>query len=455
MAIQSKNPATEEILKSFEEISEQELESKLALAATAFHSWKKTSFEERAILMHKLSVYMKENSISLAEIISLEMGKTKNAAKLEIEKCASCCEYYADNAEDILAPKNIEAGGKENFVTFEPLGPVLAVMPWNFPFWQVFRFAAPAIMAGNVGLLKHASNVPQSAILIERVFLEAGFPEGVFQNLLISSSRVEKVLRDSRIMAVTLTGSEKAGASVASIAGSEIKKSVLELGGSDPFIVFPDADIQLAAQTALKTRMQNNAGQSCIAAKRFIVHKDVVEEFNKFLLEEIIKLKVGDPLLAETNVGPMATEQGMLDIEKQVNKSVEMGAQILFGGKRVGEVGYFYEPTILTGVKKGMPVYDEETFGPVMPVIIFENDEEAIAVANDTPYGLSSTIFTADIKKAKEIISKIEAGSIFVNSQVLSDSRVPFGGIKKSGYGRELSDYGIKEFVNIKSVSIK
>lgn len=455
MAIQSKNPATGEVLKSFEEISDIELENKIAKAQQAFLSWKKTSFEERAKLLKKMAVYLRTHSGELGKLASLEMGKTVSAGKAEVEKCATCCDYYADNAETILKNEIFEGSGTENYVEFDPMGIVLAVMPWNFPFWQAYRFIAPAVMAGNVGLLKHASNVPQCAQAMEDIFLAVGFPEGIFQNLFVNSGRVEKIIRDPRVMAVTLTGSEKAGASVASIAGSEIKKTVLELGGSDPFIVFDDANLSLAAETAVKTRMQNNAGQSCIAAKRFLIHKNIIEEFSKLFVEEFKKLKVGDPLDPNTNVGPMATEQGLLDIEKQVNDSVAKGAQILFGGKRTGDIGYFYEPTVLSGVKKGMPVYDEETFGPIAPIIAFETEEEAIQIANDTPYGLSSTIFSHDLERIKRLIPKIDAGSVFINGPVASDSRAPFGGIKHSGYGRELSHYGIKEFVNIKNIWIK
>jgi succinate-semialdehyde dehydrogenase/glutarate-semialdehyde dehydrogenase len=455
MAIQSKNPNTEELLKTFEEISDSELENKISKASAVFKNWKNTSFSERSTLLKKMANYLRENSVELGRLASLEMGKTLSAGKAEVEKCAMACDYYADNAEKILANEKIDGSGTENYVEFDPLGVILAVMPWNFPFWQVYRFIAPAVMAGNVGLLKHASNVPQCAEAIERAFTEVGFPVGVFQNIFINSGRVESVIRDPRIMAVTLTGSEKAGRSVAAIAGSEIKKAVLELGGSDPFIVLPDADIALAAQTATKTRMQNNVGQSCISAKRFLVHKDVVDEFSKLFIEEFKKLKVGDSLLVDTDVGPVATLQGLLDIERQVNESVSLGAKILFGGKRIGQKGYFYEPTILSNIKKGMPVYDEEVFGPVAPIIVFSTEEEMLDIANDTPYGLSSTIFSSNLDTIKRIIPKIEAGSVFVNGQVFSDPRAPFGGIKHSGYGRELSHYGIKEFVNIKNIWIK
>ncbi len=455
MPIQSKNPATEEVIRTYEEVTDAELEHKLALAEKAFQVWKNTSFTERAKLFQKMSNYLKEHKEALGDLATLEMGKLKLAGQAEVEKCATCCEYYAENAEKILQTENFAGSGSENYIEFEPLGTVLAVMPWNFPYWQVFRAAIPALMAGNVMLLKHASNVPACAEAIEFAFTECGFPEGVFQNLFLSSERIEKVLRDPRVMATTLTGSEKAGASVASIAASEIKKSVLELGGSDAFIVLKDADIDLAATVAAKARMQMNAGQSCISAKRFIVEKEVAEKFITLLVKEFAKFKIGDPAEDGINIGPMATEQGLKDIERQVKESVTQGAKIVYGGKRFGTKGYFYEPTILTDLKKDMPVWNEEVFGPVLPVVIAKDEEQAIRMANDTIYGLGSTIFTQDIEKAKKLARRIEAGAVFINGQVHSDSRAPFGGIKHSGYGRELGTYGIKEFVNVKTIWIK
>ena len=454
MAIQSKNPTTEKVEKVFEEFSESEVDMKIAKAHKAFQSWKNTTFKERGILMLKLGKYLHEHTKEFSLLQTLEMGKNISSGPAGIEKCALLCEYYANNAEKILAPEILSNSKGEQYVKFDPLGIILAVMPWNFPFWQVYRFAIPALMAGNVGLLKHASNVPQCAEIIEKSFREAGFPEGIFQNLFLSSARVENVIRDPRVMAVTLTGSEKAGADVARIAGEEIKKSVLELGGSDPFIVFPDVNIKEVASHAINARLQNNAGQSCISAKRFIVHKSIATEFTKELVSQISKLIVGDPLNEKTNVGPLATEQIMLDVEKQVQKSVSLGAKIEYGGKRVGDIGYFYMPTVLSNVKKGMPAYDEEVFGPVMPVILFENEEEMLQIANDTPYGLGASMWTKDTKKAKSLVSKIDAGNVFINRIVKSDPIAPFGGIKKSGFGRELGTYGIKEFVNIKNVSI-
>lgn len=453
MAFQSINPATLEVVKTFDEITDEQLEAALAQADSAFATWRVTSFAERAKLMMAMAEYLKSHAAELGTLMAIEMGKTEAAGKAEAEKCATVCEYYAQNAEQFLKHEPVDTT-RESYVTFEPLGPVLAVMPWNFPLWQVYRFAAPALMAGNVGLLKHASNVPQCAEAMDAAFIACGFPKGVFQNLLIGSARVEKVIRDPRVKAVTLTGSEKAGSSVARVAGEEIKKVVLELGGSDPFIVRADADLKLSSAVAAATRLQNNAGQSCIAAKRFIVHESIAAEFTAGLVKIFANLQVGDPLDPTTHVGPLATEQILLDVEKQVDQSVQLGAQVVRGGKRLNRAGYFYPPTILMNVQKGMPAYDEEVFGPVVAVIEVGSDEEAIKVANDTPYGLSASIFTKDIAKAKQLATQIEAGSVFINGQVKSDARAPFGGIKKSGYGRELSHYGIKEFVNIKYISV-
>ena len=455
MAIQSKNPATEEILKTFDEISNDELEKKLFLSEKAFKNWKETSFKEKALLMRKLGEYLRGHTEEFSRLQMLEMGKTMKSGPAGIERCAFLCDYYADNAENILKNEILYTDKKEQYVEFDPLGIILAVMPWNFPFWQVYRFAVPAIMAGNVGVLKHASNVPQCAEAIEESFRAAGFPEGVFQNLFLSSARVEGIIRDPRIVAISLTGSEKAGSEVARVAGSEIKKVVLELGGSDPFIVFADADISEAAKIAVKARLLGNTGQSCISAKRFIVEEGVKTIFTKAVIEEFAKLSMGNPSDKEIDIGPLATERILLDVEKQVNESVKQGAKIVYGGMRREGKGYFYLPTVMTDVKKGMPVYDEEVFGPVLPIVPFKNEEEAIQIANDTRYGLGAARFTSDMKKAKRMIPLIEAGNVCVNDMVRSDFRAPFGGIKHSGYGRELSDYGIKEFVNIKNVWIK
>jgi len=454
MAIQTLNPATEEVLKTFEAITDVQLETKVALARAAFMSWKGTSFAERAKLMRGLGDYLRANKDRFSALQTMEMGKTKKSGNPGIEKCAALCEYYADNAEAMLAAEHIEADGEERYVRFDPLGIVLGVMPWNFPFWQVYRFAIPALMAGNVGLLKHASNVPQCAEAIEESFRAAGFPEGAFQNLLLPAARVEKLIRDDRIAAVTLTGSEKAGSEVARVAGEEIKKTVLELGGSDPFIVFADADIDKAAAMAITARMQSNVGQSCISAKRFIIEESVVDAFTQKVKAGFEALVVGDPTDDSTDVGPLATLQILKEVEVQVKASVEKGATIICGGVRLDRPGYFYLPTVLSNVRKGMPAYDEEVFGPVLSIITFKTQDEAVAIANDTRYGLGATIFTSDMERAHRLIPQIEAGNVFVNSLVKSDARTPFGGVKKSGYGRELSEYGLREFVNVKNVCV-
>lgn len=455
MAIQSKNPATLKVIKTYNEITDLELEAKLKKAEDAFSAWKNTTFAERAKLFIKLADYLREHKTELGMFATLEMGKNILAAENEIDKSALTCEYYAENAENFLAEEKIKTVASESFVRFDPLGILLAVMPWNFPYWQVYRFAVPALMAGNIGLLKHASNVPACAEAIEKSFLDCGFPEGVFQNLALSSARVEKLIRDPRIVAIALTGSEKAGADVARIAGSEIKKVVLELGGSDAFIVFPDADINLASELAFSSRLASNAGQACNAAKRFIIHTDVIKEFSRQLIKHFQKIVVGDPTLSTTTMGPLASEQILNEVKRQVEKSIAMGAQVLFTGNLPNLPGYFFPPTILSEVKKGMPVYNEEVFGPVISIISFSKEEEAVRIANDTEYGLGATIITGDTEKAKKIIPKIMAGNVFINAQVRSDPHVPFGGVKHSGYGRELSSYGIKEFVNVKTVWIK
>lgn len=455
MPIQSKNPATGKIIKTFKEISDKELEQKLANSAKAYKAWRDVSIKDRVKLMLRLATYLEKNKKHMAKLATLEMGKTLTASLAEVEKCILLCEFYAKNAEKFLADEVIQTEKTKTYVRFDPLGTVLAVMPWNFPFWQAYRALVPALLAGNVMVLKHASNVPQCAQAIEKSLSACGFPKGVYQNLPLSSGKIEKVMKDSRVVAVTLTGSEKAGSQVAQVAGKELKKAVLELGGSDPFIVLRDADVKHAASVAVKTRMQNNVGQSCVAAKRFIVHKSVADKFTKHLVHEFSKLKIGDPMSLDTDVGPLSSEQGLHEVVRQVEDSKKLGARVSCGGKRYGDTGYFYEPTILTNVKKGMPVYDEEVFAPVAPIITFNTEDEAIKIANDTPYGLGSTIFSKNIKNAEKLARRIEAGSVFINDQVRSDPRLPFGGIKKSGFGRELSHYGIKEFVNIKTVSIK
>lgn len=454
MAIQTLNPATEEVVKIFEELSDEQIEEKLAKAQATFESWRKTSFKERAELMNKLAKIFKDEAREIGEIMTLEMGKPITQGIAESEKCGWVCEYYAENAEKFLANEEVETEAGESYVQFDPIGIVLAVMPWNFPFWQVLRFAAPTVMAGNVGILKHASNVPQNAAKIEEVFLKAGFPEGVFQNLHIGSKKVEGLIRDPRIKAITLTGSEYAGTQVAKVAGEEVKKTVLELGGSDPFIVLEDADIPNTCEMATTSR-NINAGQSCISAKRFIIVEAVADEFTKLFVEKFEAMKVGDPMEEDTAVGPVASKQGLEELERQIKESVDKGAKILTGGKRVGDKGYYLQPTILGDVKEGMPAYSEEFFGPVASVIVVKDEAEAIKVANSTTFGLGASIWTQDVGRAKKIVPQIDSGAVFVNAMVKSDPRMPFGGEKRSGYGRELSHYGIKEFVNIKSVWIK
>ena len=455
MALQSINPATEEVIQNFDELTAEQIEQKIALTQARFESWRDTTIEERAAIMKKAAQAIRDQKAALAAIITSEVGKTLTASEGELEKCALTCDYYADNAAEFLAPEHIQTDGSQSYVRFDPIGIVLAVMPWNFPFWQAFRFIAPALMAGNVGLLKHASNVQLSAAAIEKVLLDAGFPEGCFVNLAIGSAKVEAIIKDRRIKAVTLTGSEYAGSQVAKTAGESIKKTVLELGGSDPFIVLADADLDQAATIACAGRMQANAGQSCIAAKRFIVEASVAEAFTAKLTAAVEKLVVGDPTNEATDVGPLATKQMLLDVEQQVNDSVAKGATLVSGGTRLQERGYYYQPAVLSNVIKGMPVFDEEVFGPALPVITVADAAEAVQVANASPYGLGSTIFSSDLDKAQELARQIESGAVFINSQVKSDPRLPFGGVKQSGYGRELSHYGIKEFVNIKTVWVK
>jgi succinate-semialdehyde dehydrogenase/glutarate-semialdehyde dehydrogenase len=382
------------------------------------------------------------------------MGKPITQAIAEVEKCALVCEYYSDNAEKILKEEIIQTDASQSYVRFDPFGIVLAIMPWNFPFWQIFRFAAPALMAGNVALLKHASNVPMSALAIEEIFMEAGFPQNIFKTLLISSSLIKEIIDNPLIKAVTLTGSESAGKKVAQFCGSKLKKTVLELGGSDPFIVLDDANVDEAVKTAVTARLINN-GQSCIAAKRFIVVGKIYHEFEKKFVEAMSKVKIGDPMNKETELGPIAREDLLNELDGQVKKSVEKGAKVLCGGKRIDRKGFYYEPTILSNLSKGMPAYDEEIFGPVASLIKARDEDDAIRIANDSVFGLGASLWTSNITKAKLLAGKIESGSVFINGMVKSDPRLPFGGIKNSGYGRELSHYGIKEFVNIKTVWIK
>jgi succinate-semialdehyde dehydrogenase / glutarate-semialdehyde dehydrogenase len=453
MGITTINPTTGEALKKFDELSTDQLETKLELAANTFRTYRHTPFADRARMMTRAAEILEKEKHEFGRLMTIEMGKPLKAAISEAEKCALVCRYYAENAERQLADQVVETNAKRSYVRFQPLGPVLAVMPWNFPFWQVFRFAAPALMAGNVGLLKHASNVPQCALAIEEIFRRASFPEGAFQTLLVGSDKVESVLKDSRVVAATLTGSEPAGSSVASIAGKEIKKTVLELGGSDPFIVMPSANLTEAVTTAVKARTINN-GQSCIAAKRFIVAAEIYSRFEEKFVEEMKALRIGDPLEESTEIGPLATPQIVNDLDEQVKKAVASGARVLTGGKRVERPGNFYEPTVLVDLAPSAPVSCEEIFGPVAMLFRVNNIDEAIDLANATSFGLGAAAWTNDADEQHRFIEELEAGSVFINGMVASDPRLPFGGIKHSGYGRELAEFGIREFVNIKSVWI-
>jgi succinate-semialdehyde dehydrogenase / glutarate-semialdehyde dehydrogenase len=453
MAIASINPTTGETLKTFEALSAEQIEEKLQLAADTFRTYCRTSLEERARMMTRAADILESDKNALAKIMTTEMGKPIKAAVSEAEKCAWVCRYYAENAQRHLADQIVETNAGKSYVKFQPLGPVLAVMPWNFPFWQVFRFAAPALMAGNVGLLKHASNVPQCALAIEEIFTRAGFPRGAFQTLLIGADAVEGILNDERVAAATLTGSEPAGRSVASIAGKQIKKTVLELGGSDPFIVMPSANLDEAVTTAVKARTINN-GQSCIAAKRFIVAKEIYEEFERRFVDQMRALRIGDPMEESTDIGPLATPQIVNDLEEQVQKAVAAGARVLTGGKRPDRPGNFFEPTVLVNLDLKAPVSCEEIFGPVAMLFRASGIDEAIQIANSTPFGLGSSAWTNDSKEQAQFIEELEAGSVFINGMVASDPRLPFGGVKHSGYGRELAEFGIREFVNIKTVWI-
>ena len=447
------NPATNEIIKDYSDHSDEQAAAIIEDVQIEFEKWRSTDFQYRLELMHKAAAVIRKNIDTYARTMTLEMGKIISESRAEIEKCAWVCEYYADHAEQFLADEIIESDASRSLVAFQPIGIVLAVMPWNFPFWQVFRFAAPALMAGNAGILKHASNVPGSALAIEEIFLEAGFPENLFKTLLVSSGQVEAIIKNRRIKAVTLTGSEPAGMSVASIAGRELKKTVLELGGSDPYIVLDDADLPACVKTAATARMINT-GQSCIAAKRFIVVESMVKQFEEQQSAIMKSMKVGDPLDENTQVGPMARMDLLDELDEQVQKSIKMGARLVCGGQKIEGPGAFYPPTVLGDVKKGMPVYEQETFGPVSAIIPVKNTDEAIAVANDSEFGLGGSVWTRDIKIGEEVARKIETGAVFVNGMTKSDPRLPFGGVKRSGYGRELSHYGIKEFVNIKTIWI-
>ncbi len=454
MPVKSINPATGKEIQSFPELSREEIEKIVTKAGEAFKNWRNVAFPERGILMKKAAGILRAKSNIYGRLITQEMGKPLSQAIAEVEKCAVICDYYAENAEKILTREVVSTDASESYMQFEPLGVILAVMPWNYPFWQVFRFAVPALMAGNVALLKHASNVPLSALAIEEIFSQAGFPSGTFTTLLSGPQHVEEIISLPAIKGVTLTGSEAAGRQVAAISGRYLKKILLELGGSDPFIVLPDADLETAARAAIAARLINN-GQSCIAAKRLIIVKSVYTDFEQKLVKLMRQVKVGDPIELQTELGPMAREDLRIELERQVKRSCENGAVILCGGQRINGPGFYFQPTILANVHKGMPAYDEELFGPVAALIQVEDEEEAVNVANDTALGLGASIWTSDRKRAVILANKIESGMVFINGIVKSDPRLTFGGIKNSGYGRELADYGIKEFVNIKTVWIK
>jgi succinate-semialdehyde dehydrogenase / glutarate-semialdehyde dehydrogenase len=453
MSIQSINPATGKILETFEETPPQELERILSRARAAFHEWRAVPFATRAQSMRKAAELLRARKTDYARIMALEMGKPIVQGEAEVDKCAWVCEYYAEHAEAFLTPQPRATDASTSYVRFDPLGPVLAVMPWNFPFWQVFRFAAPALMAGNTAILKHASNVPRCAVSIDEVLRDAGVPRGVFATVLVGSAAVAGLIADPRIVAVTLTGSDRAGSQVAERAGHEIKKTVLELGGSDPFIVLADADVAAAARTAADARLVNS-GQSCIAAKRFIVVDAVADQFLPRFVEELRGRKMGDPLARDTQVGPQARVDLRDALHRQVEESIKRGAQRLLGGEVPAGDGAFYPPTLLAAVDKGMPAFDEETFGPVAAVVRAKDETDAVRLANDSSFGLGASLWTRDRARGERLAAEIEAGAVFVNGLVKSDPRLPFGGIKRSGYGRELSEYGIREFVNIKSVWI-
>lgn len=449
--IHSINPYTGEKIYSFTPLSTKEISEKIDEADLVQKEWKKTSFRERAKLMTKAAEVLKKRKKVYGEVISKEMGKPITQAIAEVEKCAWVCEYYAENAASFLKDEFIETDAQKSYVSYNSLGVVLAVMPWNYPFWQVFRFAAPALMAGNAGVLKHASSVMKSANNIQEVFEEAGFPKGLFQNLVIGSDKVEYVIKNKKVKAVTLTGSKPAGSAVAGVAAQEIKKAVLELGGNNAFIVLDDADLEKAVDVGVNARYQNT-GQSCIAAKRLLLQEDIAEAYLEKYVEKVKKLKSGNPLEGDTYIGVLAREGLAKDIEKQVNDSVKMGAKLLLGGERKGA---YYAPTIITDVTDEMPVFKEETFGPVIAVKTFKTFEEAIEISNNSEFGLGVSIFSKNINKVLENVSKFEEGAVFINELVKSDPRLPFGGIKTSGFGRELSSFGIKEFVNIKTVYVK
>ena len=452
MTIASVNPATGETLCRFDALDDQQLEERLARAAEAARRWRRTALEERVAVVARAGALLDRNREHYGRLMTAEMGKPFRAAMEEAAKCATACRFYAEHAASIVAPDVIEDGpGGRGEVRYDPLGVVLAVMPWNFPFWQVIRFAAPALCAGNVGLLKHASNVPQCALALETLFRDAGAPEGVFQTLLVGSEVVERIIGDRRVAAVTLTGSEGAGRAVGAAAGRHLKKSVLELGGSDPFVVMPSADVAHAAKVAVTARTINN-GQSCIAAKRFIVHETVADEFTERFVAGMERLRVGDPMEDGTDVGPLATPSIVEDLERQVSESVAAGARVLTGGHRLDRPGNYFAPTVLSDIAEGSPAHVEELFGPVATLFRVPDIEAAIRAANDTTFGLGASAWTNDPAEAEHLVAGIDAGSVFINGMVASDPRYPFGGVKASGYGRELSAIGMREFMNVKTV---
>ena len=454
MAIATINPATGELLKSFDALADSQIEDKIQLAQLAFPKFRALTFAERGRMMLKAADLLEAEKNELAKLMTLEMGKTFRSAVDEAVKCAWAYRYYAENAEKFLADEVIETTARKSYIRYQPMGIILVIMPWNYPFWQVFRFIAPGLMAGNVGLLKHASNVPQCALKVEELLLRAGFPKGAFQSLLSGSNKVDAILADSRIAAATLTGSEEAGVKVGAGAASRIKKVVLELGGSDPFIVMPSANVDEAAATGVKARTLNN-GQSCIAAKRFIVAEDIADRFEKVFVEKMRALRLGDPFDETTDVGPLATADAVESLHADVRKSVELGATVLTGGEPAALTGNYYLPTVLTNIPENSPAYREELFGPVASLFRVKNLDEGIRVANDSRFGLGASAWTNDLKEQERLINELESGMVFINQMVASDPRVPFGGVKRSGYGRELSTFGIREFANVKTVWVK
>jgi succinate-semialdehyde dehydrogenase/glutarate-semialdehyde dehydrogenase len=453
VSIASINPATAETVRTFETLSSEELDRRLQRAADTFKTYRRVPLAARAAAMRRAADILETEQDAFARVMTMEMGKLVQAGRDEAAKCAWGCRFYAEHGERLLADEPVATGASRSYIRYQPLGPILAVMPWNFPFWQVFRFAAPALVAGNVVLLKHASNVPQCALLIEDIIRRAGFPDGAFQALLIESGQVPQVLDDPRVAGVTLTGSEGAGRQVASRAGGQLKKSVLELGGSDPFIVLPSADLAAAVETAVKARIVNS-GQSCIAGKRFIVAEPIAEAFERAFTARMAGLKVGDPLDETTEVGPLASEQVLTDLHDQVRRSVEAGARVLTGGAPLDRPGHYYQPTVLTDIPRQAPAYREELFGPVASLFRVPDLDAAIRLANDSTFGLGCSVWTNDSTDRERLVDEIEAGQVFVNGMVVSDPRLPFGGIKHSGFGRELGEYGIREFVNVKTVWI-